>query len=457
MQNFEQQLDQIIENQRAFFNTNRTKDIAYRKLSLQKFHNAIVRHETEINEAIYHDLHKSKEEAYLTEISLVLGDIRYHIKQLNKWAKPQRVKTPIYVFPSKTRLIHEPLGISLIMAPWNYPFQLLMNSLVGAISSGCCAILKPAPETPETVKVIKKIIQETFLPEHVTMIEPTIEENAIVLQKRYDIIFFTGSPRVGKIVAEAAAKHLTPTILELGGKSPCIIDEEANIEITAKRIVFGKLINCGQTCIAPDYFYVHESKKDDLIQAIKKQIVSMYGQDLSKVAHYPRMIHERAAERVVGLIDFSKVIYGGKYNIEQRFIEPTIIDNVSVDDKIMQEEIFGPLFPILTYTSIKEVISYVKSKEKPLAMYYFGNEKAGMDIFKQTSSGGGCINDTLMHITNHFVPFGGVGNSGMGGYHGYFSFEAFSNKRAVVITPTWIDLPLKYAPFKYFNLIKKIM
>ena len=457
MQPFEVQLDQIIENQRRFFNTNQTKDISFRKNALKRFHDEIVAHETEINQAIKSDLHKSLEESYLTEISLVLGDIKYHIKKLNSWAKPQRIGTPLHVLPSKTRLLHEPLGVSLIMAPWNYPFQLLMNSLVGALSSGCCAILKPAPETPETVKVIKKIVAKAFKPEHVTLIEPTLEENEIVLRKRYDFIFFTGNPRVGRIVAEAAAKHLTPVVLELGGKSPCIVDEHANIEITAKRIVFGKLINCGQTCIAPDYIYAHQSIKGKLIEAIKKTIVEMYGENCKEVAHYPRMIHARATERVSGLIDPSKVVFGGEFDIEGRYISPTILDNVTTDDAVMQEEIFGPLFPILSYSNIDDVVSYIKSNEKPLAFYYFGKEKAGMDVFHQTSSGGGCINDTLMHITNNKVPFGGVGNSGMGGYHGYYSFEAFSNKRAIVITPTWIDLPLKYAPFKYFNLIKKIM
>lgn len=457
MQAFENHLDQIITNQRAFFNSNKTKDVNFRLSALKRFHDAIVQHETEINSAIYQDLHKSEAESYLTEISLVLGEIKYHIKHVKRWAKLQKISTLMHVLPSKTRLLHEPLGISLIMAPWNYPFQLIMNSLVGAISSGCCAILKPAPETPKTVEVIKKIVAKAFSPEHVTVIEPSLEENEIVLKKRYDFIFFTGSPRVGKIVAEAAAKHLTPTVLELGGKSPCIVDESANISIAAKRIVFGKLINCGQTCIAPDYIYVQQSQKQKLIEELKKNIIEMYGEDVEKVAHYPRMIHARATVRVSNLIDLKKVIYGGKFDIEKRLIHPTIIDGVTTEDAIMQEEIFGPLFPILTYNNIQDVVEYIKSKEKPLAFYYFGNESKGLQIFNETSSGGGCINDTLMHIINHKVPFGGVGNSGMGGYHGYYSFEAFSNKRAIVVTPTWIDLPLKYAPFKYINLIKKIM
>lgn len=457
MQAFENHLDQIITNQRAFFNSNKTKDVRFRINALKRFHDTILEHEQEINSAIYQDLHKSEAESYLTEISLVLGDIKYHIKHVKRWAKLKKVSTPLHVLPSKTRLLHEPLGISLIMAPWNYPFQLIMNSLVGAISSGCCAILKPAPETPKTMEVIKKIVAKAFSPEHVTVIEPSLEENEIVLKKRFDFIFFTGSPRVGKIVAEAAVKHLTPTVLELGGKSPCIVDATANISIAAKRIVFGKLINCGQTCIAPDYIYVHQSQKQKLIEELKKNIIEMYGEDVEKVGHYPRMIHARATERVSNLIDPKKVVYGGKFDIEKRLIHPTIIDGVTTDDGIMQEEIFGPLFPILTYNNIQDVVEYIKSNEKPLAFYYFGNENKGLQIFNQTSSGGGCINDTLMHITNHKVPFGGVGNSGMGGYHGYYSFEAFSNKRAIVVTPTWIDLPLKYAPFKYINLIKKIM
>ncbi len=454
---FENRIDQILAKQRHFQYNQVAKSVEYRKNSLKKLKETILRYETEITDALYKDLHKSKEEAYLTEISLVLNDIDYHIKHISKWVKPQKVKTPIFVLPSKSRLLYEPLGVALIIAPWNYPFQLMLNPLIGAISSGCSVIMKPAPETPATVNVIKKIISEVFIEDHVAVVEPTMEENEILLSKRYDLIFFTGSPRVGKIIARAAAEHLTPIILELGGKSPCIIDAKSNVEVAAKRVVFGKLINAGQTCIAPDYFFVHTSVKTAFIDALKKHITSMYSSNTKELAHYPRMVHARATERVSQMIDPSKVVFGGDFSVSERYIQPTILDNVTKDDAVMQEEIFGPIFPILTFDKMETVLSHIKTNEKPLALYYFGDPKEGMQIFQKTSSGGGCINDTLMHITNHHVPFGGVGNSGMGGYHGFYSFKAFSNQRAIIITPTWVDIPLKYAPFKHFNLIKKIM
>lgn len=449
-------IEQVIQKQRAFFETHQTKHVDFRRNQLKKLADAIGLYEKKIEQALWEDLHKSPQEAYLTEISIVKSELNYHIKNIKKWSKPKRVPTPLHMLPSTSRLLFEPLGISLIIAPWNYPFQLLFNALVGSISSGCCTILKPSPDAPATAKVMQEIIEKTFDSAYVALVQGGIETNTFLLQNRFDIIFFTGSTQVGKIVAEAAAKHLTPVVLELGGKSPCIVDQDANLDLAAKRIIWGKLINAGQTCIAPDYVFVHEQVKKNLLEKMVFYIQEMYGVDSSKSSFYPRIIHDRGVERLKTLLKEGKVMYGGKIDEEQKYIEPTIIDQVQEHHAIMQEEIFGPLLPILTFTHIEEPISYINSKEKPLALYYFGRNNRH-EVVQKTSSGGVSVNDTLMHIVNHHLPFGGVGASGMGGYHGKESFLVFSNKRALVSTPTWIDLPFKYVPFKFFRWIKKLI
>jgi len=448
---------QYIESQREFFYSNKTKDIGFRLEQLRKLKKAIVSNREKIEKALWVDLHKSPEEAYLTEISVVTQEIDNHIKHLRKWAKPKRVSTPLHLLPSSGKIMYEPLGIALIVAPWNYPFQLLINSLVGSISAGCCSVIKPAPDTPTVAKVIDDMISESFDSNYIATVQGRRDVNAILFDQRFDIIFFTGSPMLGKIVMKAASKNLTPVVLELGGKSPCIVDSGANIEVAAKRIAWGKLINAGQTCIAPDYLFVHESVKDELLDKIAATIKQMYGEDIKNSRYYPRIVNERAVNRLEGLLSQGKIHSGGEVDNKEKFIAPTIIDEVHPDHLVMQEEIFGPILPVMTFEHIDETIAYLKKNEKPLAFYYFGKSQKAKDILMKTTSGGACINDTIMHIANHNLPFGGVGNSGMGKYHGIESFLAFSNKRGVVKTPTWIDLPLKYVPFKYFKLVEKII
>lgn len=444
-------------NQRLFFSSNQTKTVGFRLEQLRKLKAVILQNKQKIEDALWTDLHKSPEEAFLTEISLVMQEIDYHIKHLKKWARPKSVSTPLVLLPSSSKIIYEPLGISLIVAPWNYPFQILINSLIGSISSGCCSFLKPSPDAPRIAKVMEEMIVETFDPNYIVLVQGGKETNTILFKQRFDIIFFTGSSKVGKVVMKAAAENLTPVVLELGGKSPCIVDADANIEIAAKRIAWGKLINAGQTCIAPDYLFAHKSIKDELLDKIAASIKQMYGEDIKNSRFYPRIVNETAFVRLEGLLKQGKIHTGGEVDKKERFFTPTIIDGVQADYAVMQGEIFGPILPVMTFEHIDETINYINKNEKPLAFYYFGGDKKAKEVLEKTASGGACINDTLLHIANHNLPFGGVGNSGMGSYHGKESFLVFSNRRGIVKTPTWIDLPLKYAPFKYFNWIKKIM
>lgn len=453
----ETKIDQVQKEQRNFFGTHETKDISFRINQLKKFRSAIQKYEQKITEALWKDLHKSPEEAYLSEISIVLQEIDLHLKNLKKWSKPKSVSTPLHLLPSKGYIIHEPLGNALIIAPWNYPFQLLMNPLVGAISAGCCAILKPSEFTPETAQVMQEIVEETFEEKYIVIVQGGKEIGEFLLQKRWDLIFFTGSTAVGKIVMKAAAEHLTPVVLELGGKSPCIIDEDADLNIAARRIAWGKTINAGQTCIAPDYLLAHEKIKEKLASKISAEIKGMYGKNIKESKFYPRIVHEKAFDRLSELMTDGNIISGGEKDREEKFIAPTILGNIKPEDEIMQQEIFGPLLPILEFSKIEKALEFINEKEKPLALYYFGHNKKAQEVLKKTSSGGACINDTLMHITNHYLPFGGVGSSGQGKYHGKESFKSFSHERAVVMTPTWIDLPMKYVPFKHFKWIKKFI
>jgi aldehyde dehydrogenase (NAD+) len=452
-----EKIESLLTSQREFFATHQTKSIKFRIENLKKFQASIQKYETKIGDALWTDLHKSFEEAYLTEISIVKQEIKNHLKHLKSWAKPKRVSTPLQLLPSSCKIIYEPLGVALIVAPWNYPFQLLMNSVVGAISSGCCSILKPSPYTPTVAMVMEEMITEFFEPNYIGVVQGGRNVNAFLLEQRFDIIFYTGSPLVGKVVMRAAAEHLTPVVLELGGKSPCIVDSSANLDIAAKRIAWGKTINAGQTCIGPDYLYVHRSVKEELLLKIAAQIVNMHGTDIKQSHWFPRIVNQQAMDRLQKLLVHGDVVFGGEVDAAEKYIAPTIIDNVQPDFPIMQEEIFGPILPVLTFDDISEVLDYVNSHEKPLAFYYFGNNKKAKEMLMKTTSGGGCINDTLMHIANHHLPFGGVGNSGLGKYHGKESFLAFSNSRAIVNTPTWIDMPFKYAPFKGFKMLKKII
>jgi len=450
-------IEVVLDRQRRFFATGQTKSLEFRLDKLIRFKAAVKKYEKRITEALWNDLHKSYEEAYLTEISIVVQEIDNHISHLKRWSKPKRVPTPLHLLPSKSRIIYEPLGVALIMAPWNYPFQLLMNPLIGAISSGCCAMLKPSPYTPHVAKVMEEMIHETFDPEYIAMAQGSRKVNEILFEQHFDIIFFTGSPSLGKVVMRAAAEHLTPVVLELGGKSPCIVDAGANLDVAAKRIAWGKTINAGQTCIAPDYILVHQSVKDELMKKIASCIDAMFGPDIRQSKYFPRIVNQQAFGRLLKLLEKGKILYGGQVDATERYISPTLIDEIQPDFPIMQEEIFGPILPVMTFGNIDEAVSYVNSHEKPLAFYYFGKNKQAKEVLAKTTSGGGCINDTLIHIANHRLPFGGVGNSGLGKYHGHGSFLAFSNSRAIVASPTWIDLPIKYVPFKGFKWVKKII
>ena len=454
--------DKIIEihsKQTEFFKSEATLDIKFRKQMLKNFLAAIEKWEQRISEALWADLHKSYEEAYLTEISIVKSEIRTHIKKLSCWAKRRKVCSPLKLFPSRSYIVKEPLGSALIVSPWNYPVQLLLNPLVGAISAGCTAVLKPSPYVPNVSKVIEEMISETFDEKYIAVVQGNRTVNAALLDLRWDMIFFTGSPDLGRTVMAAAAKNLTPVILELGGKSPCIIDKDADIKRTAKRLAWGKTLNSGQTCIAPDYILIHAAVKDAFVKEFAVAIKELHGEDIKADKHYVRMVSDKAFERVSSYLKDGDIIYGGRTDAEERFIEPTLLDNVAFDSPVMTEEIFGPVFPMITISENfdQTVIDFVTSREKPLAFYYFGKESKGWEMIRRTSSGGGCINDVIMHIANENVPFGGVGNSGMGRYHDKESFEAFSHTRSIIATGNWIDLPFRYMPYNMFSLVKKIL
>lgn len=448
---------EIVAAQKEFFRSGKTLDIEYRLSALRALKAALKRWEKPLADALWADLHKSYEEAYLTELSIVLGEIDNHISHLKSWAAPKRCATPIKMFPSRSKVINEPLGSSLIIAPWNYPVQLLLNPLVGAISAGCTAILKPSPYVESVSKVVGELIAETFESNYIAVVQGNRDVNTALLEQRYDIIFFTGSQSLGRKVMAAAAKNLTPVVLELGGKSPCIVDRGAAIATVARRIAWGKSLNAGQTCIAPDYLLVHKEVKSQLIEALSREFTSLLGDNPKQCKHFVRIVNDKAFDRLVGYLEGADIVVGGEYDKGERYIAPTIVDNVDTDSPIMQEEIFGPIFPVVTFESTEEAVKFVTEREKPLALYYFGDNKSAEYVLKHTSSGGACVNDTIMHIANERLPFGGVGNSGMSSYHGRESFDVFSHRRAVVTTPTWIDVPFRYMPYKMFSLVKKLL
>ncbi|HKL35232.1 MAG TPA: aldehyde dehydrogenase [Salegentibacter sp.] len=450
------EIAEIYKAQRAFFASQQTKSIAFRLEQLKTLRKAIQKNEEKVNEALWKDLHKSKEEAFLTETSLLIEELDYHIKNLKSWTKPKKVGSPLQIKPSRSKILYEPLGIGLIIAPWNYPFQLTINPLIGAISAGCCAVLKPSPDTPNVARIIEEIISENFPPEYIKVVQGGKEANQELFKFSFDIMFFTGSPGVGKIVMKAAAEHLSRVVLELGGKSPCIVNKDANLKIAGNRIAWGKIMNAGQTCIAPDYLLVHKEVKKDLLAEISKSFEEMLGNNIAKSNHYGRIVNSAAMNRLKEYLN-GDVYYGGDMDLEEKYIQPTILNNVTPEDQIMQEEIFGPILPVMEFGELTEAISYVNGNEKPLALYYFGKDKTAKEVLQVTSSGGACVNDTIIHVANHKLPFGGVGNSGMGKYHGKESFLAFTHERGVVKSTTKLDIPLKYPPYKFFGLIKKII
>ena len=452
----------IVDQQKEYFRSGATLDIRFRRQMLEKLLSAMKKWEKRISDALWTDLHKSYEEAYLTEISIVTGEIRKHMANVRKWSRRKRAHSPLKLFPSRSYIVKEPLGNTLIISPWNYPVQLLLNPLVGAISAGCTAVLKPSPYVPTVSKVIEDMISETFEEKYIAVVQGNRLVNTALLDQRWDLIFFTGSPSLARTVMTAAARNLTPVILELGGKSPCIIDKTVDIKRAARRIAWGKTLNSGQTCIAPDYILIHEDVKERFVKAFAEEVRNLHGEDIKADTHYVRMVNDKAFERVTGYFKDGDIIYGGGSDAVTRFIEPTLIENVALDSPLMTEEIFGPVFPVITLndkgnTFTEKAIDFVTSREKPLAFYYFGKESDGWEIIRRTSSGGGCINDVIMHIANENVPFGGVGNSGMGRYHDKESFDAFCHTRSIIATGNWIDLPFRYMPYKMFSLVKKIL
>lgn len=449
-------IKEIVNRQREYFGTGATKPVDFRLEKLRALKQVIRAYEEKIEAALWEDLHKSAYESYLTEISIVLQELEDHIRHLRRWARPLKVSTPLHLFGGKSRIIYEPLGVALIVAPWNYPFQLLMAPLIGAVAAGNCVILKPSPYAPAIVQVMAAMVAEAFSPEHVTLVPGDREVNQALWSEKMDVIFFTGSPALGRIVMKAAAEHLTPVILELGGKSPCIVDRTADIDLTARRLAWGKCLNAGQTCIAPDYLCVHTDVKEPLLEKIRYYISKFYGVQPRQSADYPRIINLEAFDRILSLMQGEHIVWGGESNREEKFIAPTVIDRVSLESPVMQQEIFGPLLPVLEFSDLAEVISSVNSGEKPLALYYFGKPADAKRVIEATTSGGVCVNDTIMHIANVRLPFGGVGNSGMGKYHGHSSFLAFSNRRSVLFAARWWDIPLRYPPYKALSLLKKM-
>ena len=450
-----ERIREIRGKQARYFHSGATLDVAVRKSNLKAFEKAVLKWEKPLCDALWADLHKSYEEAYMTEISILLGEIRAHIRKIGKWTRRTCVPTPLKMFPSRSRIISEPLGTALIISPWNYPVQLLLTPLVGAISAGCTAVLKPSPYVPNVSKVIEDMVADTFPEDYIAVTQGHRDVNAALLEERWDIIFFTGSPSLGRRVMTAAAKYLTPVVLELGGKSPCIIDKDADINVAAKRVAWGKTLNAGQTCIAPDYLMVHEEVKDRFLEALGKAFTELLGSNPQESGHFVRVVNDAAFERLTGYFKDGNIVFGGHTDKAERYIEPTVLDNVSPDSPVMQEEIFGPIFPVLTFRNISEVTEFVTSREKPLALYYFG--KNGDYVLKHTSSGGSCLNDTILHIANEHVPFGGVGMSGMGSYHGKLSFDAFTHYRSNIVTPTSMDLPFRYMPYKFFKMVKSLL
>ena len=458
----EARIQEILKSQREYYGTSATLSVKFRKEQLRKLGSAIAQYEQRLADALWTDLHKSYQEAYLTEIGLVKAEIREHLRGVGRWARCKRKHTPLTLFPSSSYIVNEPLGQALIVSPWNYPVQLLLNPLVGAISAGCTAILKPSPYVPTVSATLEEMIKSVFSENYVAVVQGNREVNKVLFGSRFDMIFFTGSPALGRKVMAAAAEHLTPVVLELGGKSPCIIDKSANLKIAARRIAWGKTLNAGQTCIAPDYILIHEDVKEAFIKEFAAQVEYLHGKDIKESGHFVRLVTDKAFERVSAYLKDGDIVYGGRTDAKERFIEPTLLDNVSADAPVMTEEIFGPIFPMITIYKKDgafndQVTAFINGREKPLAFYWFGAEKDGWDVIRRTSSGGGCINDTIMHIANGNVPFGGVGNSGMGHYHGKLSFDAFTHQRSIVKAPSWIDLPFRYMPYKLFAIIKRMM
>jgi aldehyde dehydrogenase (NAD+) len=457
--NTQEQIQALLSNQRAYFLKGNTRSVQGRCNQLEKLRLTIKKNERVIMDALKKDLNKSEFEAYATEIGILLEEISFSQKNLKKWAAPKKVKTAMTHIGTTGKIVPEPFGTALIIAPWNYPFQLALSPLIGAIAAGNTAVLKPSELAPNVSELLKDLVEETFPSELVAVIEGGIETNQVLFEKKFDVIFFTGSVQVGKIVMEAASKHLTPVILELGGKSPCIVHKDADLKLSAKRIAFGKFTNAGQTCIAPDYLLVHSEIKKEFISLLQAEVTEMFSEDPLLNENYSRMISEKHFDRLMGFFSDGKAIFGGKADRDSLKIAPTIIDEVNADAAVMQEEIFGPIFPVMEYTDLDQAITFIQDRPKPLALYLFTSSKqTEKQIIGQVSFGGGCINDTLMHIATPHLPFGGVGESGMGNYHGKYSFEAFSHYKSVLHQTTKFDFSFRYPHAKNgLKLIRKLL
>lgn len=452
-------ISQLVEKQRAFFATGKTKPYAFRKAQLIALRNGIRKYEREIMEALYKDLRKSEFEAYATEIGFVLAEITHNLKHLRSWMRRERVRAPLSHFGTKNYIIREPYGVILNIVPWNYPINLALTILVNAIAAGNTMVIKPSELSPNSSAVIAKLIADTFPEEYVAVVEGGVEESTELLQQTFDYIIYTGNGTVGKIVMEAAAKHLTPVTLELGGKSPCVVHEDADLELAAKRIAWGKWINAGQTCIAPDYLFVHKRVKPQLIEAIIRYVERFYGTDIKKMDGMTTIINERHFDRIEKLMQGAKIIYGGYTDRSSKYISPTIVEGVDWNHPVMQEEIFGPVLPVLEYEQIEDAFAQIIAQPKPLAFYIFTNNKSIENAaLERVSFGGGCVNDILYHMANPNLPFGGVGASGMGAYHGKAGFDLFSHKKSVLKQQTLFDIPVRYPSTKNgLNLIRKIL
>ena len=453
-----QDIKRIVTKQKLFFATGVTRDVSYRLSMLQKLRQALIAREADIMEALRKDLNKGEEEAFTTEIGMVYKELSFIMKNLRKWSKPRKVKTSATHFGSRGTIRPEPYGSVLVIAPWNYPWQLAAAPLIGALAAGNTAIIKPSELTPAVSKVITSLIRDTFDEEYVAVVEGGPEVSTALLEQDVDYIFFTGSVNVGRIVMQAAAKHLTPVTLELGGKSPCIVHKDAPLDLAAKRIIFGKFTNAGQTCVAPDYLLVHSSVKEPLIAAMQRTINDFYGEKPLANPNYGRIVTDKHYRRLEQFLKDGNVVHGGEANPDKQMIEPTLLDEVTWDMPVMQEEIFGPILPILTYEEPSEVVSTVNTHPKPLALYLFTQDHSVQDlIMSQIPFGGGCVNDTLMHLATPYLPFGGVGSSGTGAYHGEYSFETFSHMKSVLHQTNLFDFSFRYPGKGGLKLLRKLM
>ena len=445
----EQEINSLVTRQRKYFQTGATLPVSVRITALRGLYTAIVKYENEIHDALKKDLGKSGFESYMCETGLVLEEISYMLKHIRRFAGEKRVRTPLAQFHSRSFKKPSPYGVTLIMSPWNYPFMLTLSPLVDALAAGNTAVVKPSAYSPYTSEIIMKILSQCFDPQYVAVVTGGRAENTCLLREHFDYIFFTGSQTVGKEVMRNAAEYLTPVTLELGGKSPCIVDQTADIRLAARRIVFGKYLNCGQTCVAPDYIYCHRSVKDSLVKEIQRQIQLQYGEEPLHNPDYGKIINEKHFDRILGLIEEKKIVHGGNSDRDTLRIEPTVLDNVTFADPVMQEEIFGPLMPVLVFDSLDEAIAGINAMPHPLALYFFTSDKAAAkDVTSRCGFGGGCINDTIIHLATTEMGFGGFGESGMGAYHGKTGFDTFSHYKSIVDKKTWIDLPMRYQPYR---------